>query len=178
MNAHYLHGGARWALLPALSAAGGALAFLVGTGPEPWTWRLGLAAGLAVGLAVAVSPNFLLTPWVAGVFGALGALGVGLASSRTVSDILQDLVKPEPVNIILPAVTLLPAFFNAYRLSEGMKWAWVNIILQGGVAFLIPGALWWFNEPVEMETFVPFFLLAAAHVVAIEIPAYLCPPKG
>src|SRR5687768_12739893 len=153
MSAHYLHGGARWALLPALSAAGGALAFQIGNGPEPWTWRMGLAAGMAVGLAVAITPNFFLTPLVAVVLGALGALGVGLASSRSVSDILQDLVKPDPVNIILPAVTALPAFFNAYRLSEGLKWAWVNILLQGAVGFLVPGALWWFNEPVEMETF-------------------------
>jgi hypothetical protein len=178
MNAHYLHGGARWGLLPALSAAGGALAFLIGEGPGFWTWRMGLAAGLAVGLAVAVTPKFSLAPLVAVVAGALAALVVGMgSSSRTASEVLQGLVKPEPLNLILPAVTALPAFLNAFRLSEGLKWAWVNILLQGAVGFLVPAALWWFNEPVEMDTFVPFLLLAAAHVVAVEIPAYLCPSR-
>jgi hypothetical protein len=176
MNAHYLHGGARWALLPALSAAGGAaMAFQIGKGPDPWTWRMGLAAGLAVGLAVAITPKFSLAPLVALALGVLGALVVGLGGSRSASDILQGLVKPEPVNIILPAVTALPAFFNAFRLSEGMKWAWVNMILQGAVGFLIPATLWWFNEPVEMENFVPFLILAAAQVAAVEIPAYISP---
>jgi hypothetical protein len=172
---HQLHGAARWAVLPAISAAGGAFAFLSGKGPEAWTWRMGLAAGLAVGLAVAVTQKISLAPLLALAGGVLGAIVVGAAGSRAASTVLRELTQSEPTSLILPSVTVLPAFLNAFRLGEGAGWFWVNGLLQAIAGLLVPAALWWFNEPVEMETFVPFLILAAGHVVAVEFAAYLCP---
>jgi hypothetical protein len=177
MNAHYLHGGARWAVLPAISAAGGAFAFLSGKGPDPWTWRLGLVTGLAAGLAVAITPKVSLAPIVALAAGVLGALVVGAVGNRGAADVLNELIQPVPASVVFPMVTALPALWNAFRLGEGLGWSWVNLLLQGLSALAVPAVLWWFNEPVEMETFVPFLILPVGHVVAVEFAAYLCPRR-
>lgn len=166
--AHNLRGAPRWLLLPAVSAAGGALAFWGGKGPQAWDWPMGLAVGLAPGLAAALTARRVIAPVLALVAGALGAAAAG-------NDPLRDLASSVATGVVLPAVTAVPAFLTAVRLREGFSWSWVNLLLQPLAALLVPAYLWFHGVPVEGSHFVPFLVLAAGHVAAVEIAAYLCP---
>lgn len=174
MAKHYVQGPPRWIFLPAISAAGGAFAFWGAKGPLDWTVPMGLVVGLSSALAAAITPLRTLAPVLALLFGAGGALALAGAPA---SDVIRELTKPEPSSLVLPAMTALPAFLTLLRLREGLAWSWVNGILQLAAGLLVPALLWFHGTPIEIRDIAPFPILAVAHIVGVELAAYLSPPK-
>ncbi|HEX7899692.1 MAG TPA: hypothetical protein VF950_18125 [Planctomycetota bacterium] len=177
MAPHPLRGYARWLVFPAMSAAGGALAFAVGKAPFEWTWRLGAVLGLAPGLACAIHPRLGVDGLLALALTVVGAFAIacGTQPTASASDLLRELFRPEAPNLVLAAATLVPALFQGFRLREGPSWWWMNLAFQGLATPAIPAVMWWYNVPIETGSFTPFVILVVGHVAAIETASFLSP---